>query len=91
MHEITMNYLDSGKADDNMKQKIFEVEKTYHKLTVERGGIIRDIVRVERKEDAPYLFEDSDFSIATIKKLIRDGEDDAKKAIDSHLKKGSYE
>jgi len=82
MHEITMNYLDSGKADDNMKQKIFEVEKTYHKLTVERGGIIRDIVRVERKEDAPYLFEDSDFSIATIKKLIRNGEDDAKKAID---------
>lgn len=87
MHEITMNYLDSGKADDNMKQKIFEVEKTYHKLTVERGGIIRDIVRVERKEDTPYLFEDSDFSLATIKKLIRSGEDDTNKAIDSHLKK----
>ena len=89
MHEITMNYLDSGKADDDMKQKIFEVEKTYHKLTIERGGIIRDIVRVERKEDAPYLFEDSDFSLATIKKLIRNGEADAEKAIDSHLKNES--
>jgi NTE family protein len=87
MHEITMNYLNSGKADDNMKQKIFAVEKTYHKLTVERGGIIRDIVRVERKEDAPYLFEDSDFSLATIEKLIRTGEDDGNKAIDLHLKK----
>jgi len=86
MHEITMNYLDSGKADDEMKQKISDVEKTYHKLTVERGGIIRDIVRVERKEDAPYLFEDSDFSLATIKKLIRTGEDDGNKAINSHLK-----
>jgi NTE family protein len=89
MHEITMNYLDSGKADDKMKQKIIEVEKAYHKLTVEKGGIIRDLVRVERKEDAPYLFEDADFSLATIKKLIRNGEDDAKKAIDSHLKRGS--
>lgn len=89
MHEIMMDYLDSGKADDSMKRKIFEVEKTYHKLTVERGGIIRDIVRVERKEDAPYLFEDADFSLATIKKLIRNGEDDANKAIDSHTKKGS--
>ncbi|MDE1878807.1 MAG: hypothetical protein KGI07_09885, partial [Thaumarchaeota archaeon] len=80
-------YLDSGKANDDMKQKILDVEKTYHKLTFERGGIIRDIVRVERKEDAPYLFEDSDFSLATIKKLIRSGENDANKAIDSHLKK----
>ncbi|MDE1832224.1 MAG: patatin-like phospholipase family protein [Thaumarchaeota archaeon] len=86
MHKITTNYLDSGKADDNMKQKILEMEKTYHKLTVERGGIIRDIVRVERKEDAPYLFEDSDFSLATIKKLIRNGENDANKAINLHLK-----
>jgi NTE family protein len=89
MHEITMNYLDSGKADDAMKQKIIEVEKAYCKLILEKGGIIRDLVRVERKEDAPYLFEDADFSLATIKKLIRNGEDDAKKAIDSHLKKGS--
>ncbi len=87
MHEITTNYLDSGKADDNMKRKILEVEKTYRKLTVEKGGIIRDLVRIERKEDAPYLFEDSDFSLATIKKLIRSGEDDADKAIDSHLMK----
>lgn len=86
MHKITMNYLDSGKADDKMKQKIFDVEKTYHKLTVERGGIIRDIVRVERKEDTPYLFEDSDFSLATIEKLIQNGEDDGNKAINAHLK-----
>ena len=86
MHEIMMNYLDSEKADDKMKQKIFDVEKTYHKLTVERGGIIRDIVRIERKEDVPYLFEDSDFSLATMKKLIRAGEEDGNKAIDSHLK-----
>ncbi|HXU95866.1 MAG TPA: patatin-like phospholipase family protein [Candidatus Nitrosotalea sp.] len=87
MHDITMNYLDSKKADDAMKQKISDVEKTYHKLTVERGGIIRDVVRIERKEDVPYLFEDSDFSLATIKKLIRAGEDDGNKAIDLHLKK----
>jgi NTE family protein len=87
MHEITMNYLDSGKADDKMKQKIFDVEKTYHKLTVERGGIKRDIIRVERKEDTPYLFEDSDFSLATIEKLIQTGEDDGNKAINSYLKK----
>ncbi|MGB6464435.1 MAG: patatin-like phospholipase family protein [Nitrosotalea sp.] len=87
MHEITTNYLHSGKADDNMKSKIIEVEKTYRKLTVERGGIIRDLVRVERKEDAPYLFEDSDFSSVTIKKLIQNGEDDANKAIDLRFKK----
>ncbi len=87
MHKITMNYLDSGKADESMKAKIIEVEKTYRKLTVERGGIIRDLVRIERKEDAPYLFEDSDFSSVTIKKLIQNGESDANKAIDLHFKK----
>ncbi len=89
MHEIMIKYLDSGNVDDNMKHRIIELEKTYHKLIVEKGGIIRDLVRVERKEDAPYLFEDSDFSIATVKKLIRNGEDDANKAIDLHEKKGS--
>jgi hypothetical protein len=58
-----------------------EIEKEYHKLADERGAIIKNITRIERTEDVPFLFEDADFSISTIKKLIKQGEDDVENAL----------
>ena len=51
------------------------------KLARRRGAIINEIVRIERPEKTHFLFEDADFSIATIKKLIRQGEEDTEKAL----------
>ena len=50
-------------------------------LARRRGAIIKDIVRIERPEKTHFLFEDADFSVATIKKLIRQGEEDTDKAL----------
>jgi NTE family protein len=38
-------------------------------------------VTIERPEKAHFLFEDADFSVATIKKLIKQGEEDTERAL----------
>jgi NTE family protein len=72
MHDIISNV----QLDDKMKTWFREIEKEYHKLADERGAIIQQITRIERNEDVHFLFEDADFSINTIKKLIKQGEKD---------------
>ena len=77
MHEI----IEENVLDAKDKERFNKLELEYHKLACERGAIIRDIVRIERKEDKHFLFEDTDFSEATIKELIKTGEDDAEKIL----------
>ncbi|MGI0007047.1 MAG: DUF3734 domain-containing protein, partial [Nitrosotalea sp.] len=79
MHDI----LESIPLDDTNRKKFAEIEPEFNKLACQRGALINEIVRIERKEDSHYLFEDADFSIATIKKLIKSGEEDAKKALEN--------
>lgn len=77
MHDIISN----AQLDEELHDRFLKIEPEYHKLADARGAIIEQITRIERSEDAPFLFEDADFSLATIKKLIRQGEDDAEKAL----------
>jgi NTE family protein len=77
MHDV----LESTPLDEKNKKKFDELEPEYHKLACERGAIIKEIVRVERKEESHFLFEDADFSIDTVKKLIMNGERDAREVL----------
>jgi NTE family protein len=77
MHDILSN----AQLDDELHKRFTQIEPEYHKLANERGAIIDDITRIERSEDLHFLFEDADFSIATIKRLIKQGEEDAEKAL----------
>ncbi len=81
MHDILMELFDSGKLDETTREKFKKVEPEYHKLAVERGALIKEITRIERQERIHFLFEDADFSLATIKQLINDGEKDAEKVL----------
>ena len=73
--------LSSSTLDEKSKARFAVLEQEYHKLAAERGGIIDKIVRIQRNEHHHYLFEDADFSMATIKDLIYRGESDAKEAL----------
>jgi NTE family protein len=85
MHDllmITSNVKLKEKGDDTkLKERFDKMELEYNKLAGKRGAIIKEIVRIERPEKTHFLFEDADFSVATIKKLIRQGEDDTEKAL----------
>jgi NTE family protein len=67
--------------DAEFKERFDKMEIEYNKLARRRGAIIKEIVRIERPEKTHFLFEDADFSIATIRKLIRQGEEDTDKAL----------
>jgi NTE family protein len=77
MHDI----LETVSLDEKNKKEFEKIEPEYHKLACERGTIIKEIARIERKEESHYLFEDADFSIETVKNLIRNGEKDAEKIL----------
>ncbi len=81
MHDVIMHFLDTKQVDKTMKEKIMKLEPEYHKLATLRGAIIKEIIRIERKEDSHFLFEDTDFSLTTIKQLIKQGEEDAENVL----------
>ncbi len=65
-------------------QKLKEIDDEYRDLTQKHGAAITDVVRISRKEKSEhYLFEDTDFSVYRIEKLIQEGERDAKEAIEN--------
>lgn len=82
MHDILVN-VDMG---EEMHSRFLKIEREYHKLAEERGSVIHEVTKIERSEENPFLFEDADFSVTTIKKLIKQGSDDAEDAIASKPK-----
>lgn len=74
MHDI----LQESDLSEKQKVRLNKIELEYHKLACERGAVIKEIIRIERQEDKHFLFEDADFSLVTIKKLIEDGQKDAR-------------
>ena len=82
MHDL----LNNAHIDDTMKDIFNKIEVDYHKLATDRGAIIEEIIKIERAEGIRYIFEDADFSLATIKKLIKQGEDDAEMVLNKKNK-----
>ena len=83
MHDL----LNNVKIEEDMRELYFQIEREYHKVAVDRGTIIEEITKIERTEDIHFIFEDADFSVATIKNLIKQGEEDAENAIAEKEKK----
>ena len=84
MHDlltITSNAKLKEGHDAKVKERFKKMETEYNKLAHQRGAIIKKIVRIERPEKTHFLFEDADFSVATIKKLIRQGEEDTERVL----------
>jgi len=77
------DFIESSNLDEKAKKEFEKIESEYDKLACQRGTIIREIIRIRRQEegDSQFLFENADFSLATIKQLIRDGEKDAEKVL----------
>jgi len=75
MYDIISN----STLDEKQKQRFENIESEYHKLACDRGTIIQKITKIERQEESHYIFEDADFSLATIKRSIKQGNDDAEK------------
>lgn len=77
----TIIYAEDVKLDEKIKAKLKDIDSEYNELVHGYGAVIEDVTRIGRVEQMRYLFEDSDFSAYRVKKLIREGEEDAEKVI----------
>jgi len=68
---------DDTKMDEKSKARFNEIESEYKELVHGYGAVIEKVIRIGRTEKMHYLFEDGDFSAYRIRKLIREGEEDA--------------
>jgi len=69
--------LESANLDKKLKSEFLKTKSEYEKLVSHRGAIIKDVIRIERRENTHLLLEDADFSESKIKFLILQGEQDA--------------
>jgi NTE family protein len=73
--------LKNSNFNETDKAKFEEIGQEHDRLVFEQGAVIKKIIRIERKEDIHYLFEDADFSHETITGLIKKGEEDTEKIL----------
>jgi len=79
LYQVMEQYTDLNKID---KQKLGSIRKKYQKIIKEHGAEIKKIAYITRKEEYPYLYENTDFSPAGIKSLIKEGESKTKQVLD---------
>jgi NTE family protein len=51
-----------------------KIRRKYKKMTQDRGAEIKTIAHITREEPFPYLYENTDFTPQTIRRLIYEGE-----------------
>jgi NTE family protein len=79
MHDIVMDTT-GVLQDKKLKDRFEQLEKKYNHTINRRGRIINELIQIRRNEDEKShhsIFEDWDFSIETIRELIKQGEEDA--------------
>jgi NTE family protein len=71
LYQIIEKNIDPAKID---KKKVEKLRDTYTKLKRERGAEIKNIIHITRDEPFPHYYEDTDFSLETIRNSIKQGE-----------------
>jgi NTE family protein len=72
-------------ASEKIKARFKEIESEYNELVHGYGGVMEEVTRIGRRERMHYLFEDGDFSAYRVKKLIKEGEEDAEIALSESI------
>jgi NTE family protein len=71
IYQIIDKNIDPTKID---KKQLERIRRTYTKIKRERGAEIKNIVHITRDEPFPRFYENTDFSLESIKNSIKQGE-----------------
>ncbi len=71
LYQIIDKNIDPARID---KKQLENIRHTFTEMKRERGAEIMDIIHVTRYEPFPRLYENTDFSVETIRNSIKDGE-----------------
>lgn len=86
LYDIVDKHLDTKKI---RKEELDKLRQKYKRITKDHGAEIKSISYISRDEPFPYIYENADFSIDTIKASIREGELKANIALEGlKLRKG---
>lgn len=72
LYHLIEDRFDFEKKEDKAKFK--KIQAKYKKITEQHGAEIKDVYYITREERFPSLYENADFSVESIKALIKDGE-----------------
>jgi NTE family protein len=78
LYKIVETNVDPSKID---RKKLDNIHKKYQKMMKQHGAEIKKILYITREERFPYLYENTDFTQAGIKNLIKEGESKTKQAL----------
>jgi NTE family protein len=79
LYQIIQNNVDQSKLDEETRAKI---RRKYKKFKQERGAEIKRISHITRKEKYPHVYENADFTMETIRRSIREGEQATKEVLE---------
>lgn len=71
LYQMIEKHIDTTKVDEKGLERIC---RKYRKIKKEHGAEIKSIAHIIRDEPFPYLYENADFSLETVKNSIREGE-----------------
>jgi NTE family protein len=72
LYHLIEDRFDFDKKEDKAKFK--KIQAKYKKIIEHHGAEIKDVYYITREERFPSLYENADFSVESIKALIKDGE-----------------
>ena len=78
LYQLIDKLIDPSKID---KKQLERIRRTYVKMKRERGAEIREIIHIIRDEPFPHFYENTDFSVETIRSSIKDGESKTNKIL----------
>jgi NTE family protein len=79
LYQMIEKYIGTAKVDEVELEKI---RRKYRKIKQEHGAEIKSIAHIIRDEPFPYLYENVDFSLETVRNSIREGELKTYQALD---------
>ena len=82
LYQIIDKKIDPAKLD---KKQLEKIRHTYTKMKRERGAEIKGIIRITRDELFPRYYENTDFSLETIRNSIKNGESKTNQILEKNI------
>ena len=82
LYQIIDKNIDPAKLD---KKQLEKIRHTYTKMKRERGAEIKSIIRITRDELFPRYYENTDFSLETIRSSIKNGDSKTNQILEKNI------
>lgn len=76
-----INKAKESSADSDEWKQLYDSDEKYQRIMKNDWAIIKNVIIIDQSENIHYLFEDADFSLERVRKLMEDRELNAAEAM----------